>query len=392
MQEITIVGKWSDVSHRCCANSKLQYPIFVTVRFIFLISFCLWAVLSSAQLRLQAGAGIGRVIKHKDGLTFNIPAQATHQTLSCHHRVSGAKAWHHYWGMPSIAHMYERVNYGDDRVLGTAHTLMRGLDMTIARRGSWRLEGQMYTGIAMLTRTFDYLDNPTNNAVGSILNNATRLGLAASVGLGSGWRLGLRSHLLHISNGLTSYPNSGINSWGAALYTSYDILRRQATLQRQPTTADTISRRWVVDLQLHYGRTEHAIPNGPKYAHYLWSAGVGYRYHSLLTLLLGVDHEYKERTYLFYLRDLSPEEEARARAQRLSIWLAHEFLFNRIILRPQIGLYTNAYWPRTDNYYVKIGLHYRVPLVSSSSMTIGIVLKAHQAVADHLSLVVGLRI
>lgn len=347
--------------------------------------------LACGQSSVGLSGGVGGVIKHKSGLTFDIPDRATEWTLSHRYQVSGRKAWHHYWHMPSISHLYQYVNYGDNDVLGSVHALMRGIDIAILRRHRWQVSAHLYSGVGIITQTYDYIDNPTNNAVGSTINNATRLGLTISRQVSDRWAIRYDAHLLHTSNGLYAAPNSGINSWGTSLGLSYSYKADPAKRLVRPAR-DTTYRRLEADLQLHYGRTEHAVPNGPKYPHYVLSGGLAYRYHSLLTVLVGADYEYAGRTYAFHFRDFQTKKVARRRAQRMAIWAAHEFTFDRIVFRQQLGYYLDVFSPVEQSIYFKLGVFYRLPLLDHDILRLGVVLKSHGAVADHASLVLGLRL
>lgn len=361
------------------------------LRLLALFLICLGHSTIGAQPTLSANTGIGRVIKHKSGLTFDIPDRAVEATLRYSDRVSGSKLWHHYWGMPTLSHMYQFVHYGDQAVLGSVHAIMRGLDLPIYERGRLQATLQLYAGVGYITKTFDYIDNPTNNAVGSSINNATRLGVDLQYSMTNRWNVATTAHLLHTSNGLTTSPNSGINSWGASVGLRYQLEQKTKSAER-PTLVDTSYRKWVGDLQVHYGRTEHAVPNGPKYPHYVISAGLGHRYHSLLTALVGLDYEYAGRAYAFHFRDFDTKAEALSQAQRIAIWVAHEFAFDRVVIRPQLGWYTDAFHDSAEPFYIKMGVHYQVVRWRASDLRVGIVLKSHEAVADHLSLVIGCRL
>lgn len=345
-----------------------------------------------AQVYILVDGGLGRAIRHKDGLTFEIPPAASYQGISIRRQVSGTQPWHRWWKMPRLMHQYEHLSYGNRDVLGSAHCLMRGLDMLIASYQRVQLRAQVLTGLSYMSRVYNIIDNPTNNAIGSRINNATRIGTELSFTIHDDWRISAGGHLLHISNGLTSYPNSGINSWSASVGIAYTWMESDDLWSSGYIPADTSYRQWHLDLQGHYGRSELSVANGPKYSNYVISAGIGFQYHHLLTALVGIDYEYKESVYFFFLRDLLPMDQARRRAQRMAIWIANDFLFRRIIFRPQVGFYTERYGPVGDDFYIKVGLHYRVPLPYCSAASIGVVLKAHSTVADHLALVVGLRI
>jgi hypothetical protein len=76
----------------------------------------------------------------------------------------------------------------------------------------------------------------------------------------------------------------------------------------------------------------------------------------------------------------------------MATWVAHEFTFDRIVFRQQLGYYLDVFSPVEPSMYIKLGVFYKIPLLDQDVLRLGVVLKSHAAVADHASLVVGIRL
>lgn len=357
---------------------------------------CLYLAISAATMA-QHSLGVvayhGKVIKHKEDLHFDIPDRSLGIVLSHALQTSGDQAWHHFWGKPEIKHMLHYVHYGDSQVLGSGWAAMRGLDFYLWRKNRWQWQMHFLTGLGYVTKTYDRRENPTNNAIGSHWNNATRIGMDLGLEVAEGWRLGLEAHLLHFSNGRSTTPNSGINTYGIGLGMQYSLDSEQQDQAPHMAYVEPTqdSSRWGLDLQVHLSRTEQIVPGGPKYGNYAVGLALRYRYHPLLTALLGVEYEYKDEIYQFYIRDYATEEESKNHATRTMVTLANDFAFRRLVFRPQVGIYLPYPMHSSDLLYFKLGMHYVLPELVGVQASVGIVLKSHYSVADYVALAIGLR-
>ena len=342
-----------------------------------------------AQDYLGTGFYFGKVVKHKEELSFDIPPRSLQFQLAHKQKVAGNEYWHHFYGQPNINHLYQFVNFGDDEVLGQGHALMKGLDFPILQSRKFSWEVSVYSGIGYISQPFDRVDNPLNNAIGSHLNNATRIGSSVNYPLHDHLDLNLNVHLLHFSNGLSQSPNSGINTWGIGLECFYRLNKKKEVdeLPSKPI----VSNPWVLDINWQFSRSELPVPGGPKYPNHVLAIGGGWQYHPLLTIFMGINYEYRSGQYESFIRDFLSKEEARDRATRTALYIAHEFTFKHLVVRPQIGYYLPYPMEGSEDYYIKMGTLYFFPKIYNIQPYVGVVLKSHSAVAEYVALSTGLR-
>jgi len=336
-----------------------------------------------------------KVIKHRSNLLFDVPDRTHEFRMAYTYRTQGRYKWQRYWNHPTIAVNGVFVDFGDPVVLGRAYGVLPELHFTLTQCKNWRLNLQFGTGIAYLNRPFDAISNPKNNAIGSNLNNISSLKFGLAYDWHPRWATTLSGGLVHFSNGLSSSPNSGINIYGVSLSGSYTFeTPKQADISPNFLNfaeRDTSFKRWIADVQYHYGFTEHPVPGGPKYGVHAFSLGAGYRYTEFMSILMGGEYEFNEGTYTFFRRNFTPEEEALDRARSTIIYVEHELRFGYVFNRLRMGFYLP--WPRDNSrrIYTKVITGLYLPGFKRNARPyIGVLLKTHVAIADYLGIVGGI--
>lgn len=349
---------------------------------------------------LQAQHGISlvyapsKVIKHRETILFDAPERSHEFRLAYTFQTTGKHKWERYWNKPRITINGLFVNYGDKEVLGNAYAILPELHFTLTKWRNFRLNLQFGTGIAYLTKPFNAITNPNNNAIGSNLNNITSLKFGLTYQWNDRWVTTLSTGLVHFSNGLSSSPNTGINIYGLSVGGVYSFgLKEQKEDIPELRTEDEISKykKWVVDFQYHYGFTEHSVPDGPKYGVNAYSLGGGFRYTEFMTVSLGGEYEYNDGRYTFFKRNFYTEAEALDQARSTIIYLEHELRFGRIFNRLRLGFYLP--WPieNSRSMYTKVVTGVYLPKIKGTVQPyIGVLLKTHTAVADYLGFLVGI--
>jgi hypothetical protein len=240
------------------------------IRIAYIICLCIGCYLSSidAQHGISAVYAPSKVLKHKDNLLFDVPALSNEFRLAYTYQTTGENTWERFWKKPRIALNLIYVNFGNE-VLGSAFSLVPELHFTLTSYKRLLLNLQFGTGIAYLTKPYDAVDNPNNNAIGSNLNNTSSLKFGIEYPWNDRFTTSLSTGIVHFSNGLSSSPNSGINIYGASFNINYKFTVRQLKDKESITTRNAEEsltyRKWIIDAQYHYGFTEHTTTGGPKY-------------------------------------------------------------------------------------------------------------------------------
>ncbi len=359
---------------------------------------CLCATLCSASLLAQHGISAtyapSKVIKHRDNLRFDVPSLSNEYRIGYTYQTSGNLSWERFWKKPKVSVNAIYVNFGSE-VLGRAFAIVPELHFSLSRYKKLLINMQFGTGVAYLTKPFDAIDNPNNNAIGSNLNNTTSLKFGLEYPWSDRWTTSISTGIVHFSNGLSSSPNSGINIYGTSLNVNYKISSNRQEIDKaiivRNSEADHPYRKWIVDAQYHYGFTEHSTVGGPKYGVHAISLGGGYRYKEYMTVFAGAEYEYNDGKYTFFKRNFETEEDSRRMAKRSIVYIENEFRYGAVFNRLRLGFYVGWPYAKTKTNYIKVVSGIYLPSIKGYGKPyIGVVLKTHTAIADYLAIMGGI--
>lgn len=334
---------------------------------------------------------VGKVVKHRDGLLYEIPPVSLIFQAGKQIQTDGSKVWHEYWGFPRLERSIHFNIFGDADVLGYAFGAAPGIAFYVYRGRRSSILLHMGAGFAYLTKEYNVLTNPSNNAIGSNINNTTQVKLSYETPIVKNLSLDIGLGLTHYSNGLSSSPNSGINVIGLQLGLKPTIPNR--IIREEMSIASPIlnSRRWGMNGFVSYGVAENGVPGGPKYPIKNYTLGIYYKANPFLKWHAGVDYDYALGDYEFAIRDFQTEETANDLATSTAAFAAVEGLFGDISFRYQMGYYLSLIADKTESVpYSKFNIIYNLPYdFYEVKPYVGILLKTHVAVADYVALQVG---
>lgn len=359
-----------------------------------LVIMNLFAYLAKAQQDMTYSLDIhgGQILRHSEKLLYDIPAFTWATEWSAFYQSDGSKAWHHCQSYPKIGASFWQVNLGDEDILGNAFVFMPKIEIGLLGKDKpLSLKFQLGTGIAYLSKTYDLIDNISNNSIGSHWNNATSLQFKAKYKIQSSWQLSVGAGLLHLSNGASRLPNLGINFLSGHLGVHY-----QPKGTFQINKGECIAKTTAWSIQLHAGMafSEIMAIGGPRYPTYMTSLGGAYHFNDYHRFLIGIEHEFNRGVYEFgrstyFFRNKS---EARVGAQRWMIFIADELYFGAFSILLQVGVY----WKGESAFlnfpvYNRLGLRYHLPPIGKprTRFFAGIYLKSHRFSAEHIALGIG---
>ncbi len=366
----------------------------IRIAYLICLSICFCLASTQAQHGISAVYARSKVIKHRDNLLFDVPSLTNEFRLTYTYQTNGDKAWERFWKKPRIALNGIYVDFGNE-VLGSAFAIVPELHFSLARYKKLLLNMQFGTGVAYLTKPFDPIDNPNNNAIGSNLNNISSLKFGIEYPCNDRLTTSLSTGLVHLSNGLSSSPNTGLNIYGASLNVNYKFkvrnLKDEESISIRNNEESATYRKWIVDAQYHYGFTEHSTTGGPKYGVHAISLGAGYRYKEFMTVLAGAEYEYNDRAYTFFKRNFETEEDSRRMAKRSILYIENEFRYGAVFNRFRLGFYVGWPYAKTKSNYIKVVTGIYLPNIKGYGKPyIGVTLKTHTSIADYLAIMGGI--
>lgn len=356
---------------------------------LLFFTYFLFLNLDAQDLRISYLGG--QIRKHSPTLKYQTPTYSSGIEVSYLIHTTDQKRWQTYWKKPTIDLSAVCIDFGDNQVLGSAYGIIPNIQFYPIRGNRFKLALSFGAGGAYLSRKFDFNTNPLNNAIGSHLNNITRFRLLFIYD-----RFSIGGNLYHFSNGSSYTPNSGINVLLANISYRFNSIKAQPnkTIEYQRkifknnTNREREYKRWGLDIMYVNGFNQAAVPGGPSYDIRSFSLGLYKSLGPFMRLHYGLEYEYNETLYNFFVNDFSTEQEARDLAYNSVLYVGCEFFFGNIGFKPKLGYYLPYPIPESgDPFYIKLETHYypfghdRRP-----SPYIGMALKSHFAVAQYASI------
>jgi len=335
---------------------------------------------------------IGKVVKHREGLLFDVPPVSAIFQMGKVIQTDGAKSWHSYWGYPRLERSVHFNIFGDAEVLGYAIGAAPGVGFYMYRGERSAILLHLGAGFAYLNKEFNAVNNPMNNAIGSNFNNTTQVKISYERPIAQSLSIDVGLGITHYSNGLSSSPNSGINVIGFHLGIKPTMAIRNLSESIFDIETDEIERRWGMNGFVSFGVAEYSVPGGPKYPIKNYSLGVYYQSNPFLKWHVGLDYDYALGNYEFAIRDFQTEKTANAEATSTAAYAAIEGIFGDVSFRYQMGYYLDLLYDKTESVpYSKFNIIYNVPYnFYEVQPYVGILLKTHVAVAEYVAVQVGI--
>ena len=366
---------------------------FHCTTFIFFI-FLMFGTSQSKQL--EVNVMVGKIWKHKSSLLYKTPLVSSAIQISYFRPLRKKGYWDQVWNVPKVGISFMYLSFGDRQVLGNAYAIFPEIKFNLVSKNKFNLGLNSGFGIARLSVVYNEVSNPINNAIGSHINNISKIGLWLEKRAHS-YTYKIGGDFIHFSNGGTQSPNSGIN-----VVTGTIGLIKHFGLEKQSTDQDN-SRHLLPEfkthgfnINYHYGLTEDDVPNGPKYPIHALSLSYFKSFSPRYRLHLGAEYEYNSANYQFAINIFTHQKEAKRQARQIILILANEFFIVNYSFRLQTGFYTN--YPtnfRKGAFYFKLISQYHFKLPKSfpfNKFSIGVMMKSHWAKAENLGLVLGIDI
>lgn len=364
------------------------FSFFIFSPFIFFAqSFANWGIAPCFYY--------GKILKHSPKIAFPIPSSTSGFSCNLIYQTYGKEKWHEWQNYPALGINLGYFNFGDDAILGRAYSFLPNIIIKLNKNEKFNINFTVGTGLAYVSKHFSFIDNPTNNSIGSYFNNISSFQFDARYKLNKHLSISGGLGLTHFSNGASKIPNLGINftslSFGA-VYFPNPIERKDYIPASSPSKP---GRRIGFSAHADMAFIEQAVPGGPKYPIYIASIGGTYALSKVNHFIVGAEYENNKANYYFLLNSTGAETEAEARSlsTRWMVFVADEFYFWPFSLVLQAGTYVDGDpdYP-ISKIYTKLSFRYYFPEFTTNSPRIylGIHLKAHKFTAEYISWGLGI--
>ncbi len=337
----------------------------------------------------------GKIIKHSPKIAYKIPKATSGLSCNFIYKTYGKEKWHEWQNYPGLGINLGYYDFGNDIVLGKAYSLLPNINLRLNKGENFTINFTVGTGFAYISKHFNFIDNSTNNSIGSYFNNISSFQFDSRYKLNKHLSLSGGIGLTHFSNGASQLPNLGINFASlsiGAVYLPFPIDRRDYIPAGTTSKPD---RRIGLSLHGDIAFVEQAIAGGPKYPIYIASLGGTYALSKVNHIILGAEYENNKADYYFLLNstNVSTEAEAYMYSTRWLVFAADEFFFWPFSLVLQAGTYVDGDpdYP-ISKIYTKLSFRYYIPSFGENSprLYLGIQLKAQKFTAEYISWGLGL--
>jgi len=339
----------------------------------------------------------GRIIRHTPKLLFEVPSSSWGLDVNVQFQGDGEKEWQIAQRFPKVGLNAVFYDLGDSQVLGRAYGLAPNLTLSLLDRNNWQVEFLLGTGLAFLDRWYHVNENPTNNGIGSPVNNLTVFKLTVGRTFGQHWDVQVGGSLVHFSNGASQLPNLGLNIPALLLGLRYSPAPLHRSAVKDLTYEKKPGHRWGANVHFGMAFRELSVPGGPKQPVYAATLAAEYRLSKYNHLLIGVDYEYHKDVFQFTRHNFTfhTDEEARQGATRWGLSLSDEIHFGRVALLLQAGWYVSSkHVLALKPMYNKLGLRYFLPGIGKRAHRpyASVTLKSHSITAEYIALGFGMKI
>ncbi|MEY4925727.1 MAG: hypothetical protein RI894_163 [Bacteroidota bacterium] len=342
---------------------------------------------SSAELSL----GIGQIYKHTPNFKAPIRGITSLTELSYEWQTAGAESWHTTHRYPIIGAHLIYADFGDPDIFGQAIGVFPSLSFSNRWRGRrFYSFFRLGFGLAYLTKYYNAVSNPLNNAIGRDWNNVTAARAGVGFRLTPNLELMAGGSFTHFSNGSSQLPNLGINALAPFLSLRYTP---KAIGKYAENKAFLKNPRWHGLFSANYAVEEAIAFGGPRYAYLIGTAGAMYDLNITHHLFALAEYEFSESRYK-WARNVMPEHLSEELAinygSRYSVEVGDEFQFGQFAFSTSVGVYlvsgTNA-----PPVYEKISWRYYFLPEKTTQPFLNIYLKAHDISAVYFGFGGGLR-
>jgi hypothetical protein len=332
----------------------------------------------------------GHIIRHTPKIILNISHPTYAGEVDIEKQTTGTRLWQQYYHYPIFGVGLLYTYYGNP-VLGSSIALFpyMTIHLVTSKIIDWRFT--LADGICYITNPYNVITNPTNNIIGTTINDITRFSTSLQYKPNTHFAIGIGGSFTHFSNGAVAFPNLGINI-PAIDFTGRYTFSTAPRIHTPKSEWPAINRRLQMQFKLGIGWEQHNPPDGPNERVYLAAFSIGRYISRINRLSVGVESGYSTDIYNYIkLEEILPINFASA--VRASAFISDEFLFSRFGLLIHYGYY--FYYPvlKPADTNEKLGLHYyflKYDKKTSNRLFVGIYLSAYQISAEFVETSIGI--
>ena len=213
-QLATCNAKQSNPIHLPHLFSFLFYICFMKRTLLLLLIMGVHALVSSQtnwdNVGIEVRPKVGFLLPHRAVMTHLLTGHSVGGELGFVKQTSGKKEWEEAYRLPRYGASLYFADYGNPLVVGQSLGAFGFIELPMVKYHSWSLNGKLTAGVGVVTKKFDLVENPKNNAIGSHTNALVIIGVNVNKQFKQS-TVSLGIDMTHLSNGATVLPNLGLN-------------------------------------------------------------------------------------------------------------------------------------------------------------------------------------
>ncbi len=391
--------KIEDMSQTSAMITKLIKPLYISsILFVCFISFPCYDV--NAQIprtsflkgwHVAPSYFHGSIFKHTPKFRPEIPHASNAFELNFAKQMNGRREWQQVQRYPFLGVAAGYTHFGNNEVIGHGFSLMPNIELLLLSTQRFSFHFRTGSGLAFLSKHYDYVQNPTNNLVGSSINNISFFSFSGNWLATDKLSFFAGGSFTHFSTGSVQTPNLGINipAWNIGIkytpvpYSPTDFIKKELSV---PT------KKVLFALFAGRGFQEGGVPNGPLYGVYTTEFMVGKMLTRWNKCFAGVMGTYKEAAYTFIRLQEIYTSNYFLNSCAASVYAKDEFLFGFIGVSVAAGYYVYRPSPLEHRFYQKLGMPVYFPpigKIKNDVFSLGVYLTAGGFTADFVSVDAG---
>ncbi len=292
--------------------------------------------------------------------------------------LQDSNSWTKAYHRPRVGFTAFYSTTGNRDLLGDLFGTFAFGDLPFIKNKKNAFTARVGAGLAYVTKVYDLVSNPKNNAMSSHLNVIVQMSLnyrrsfeKTEIGFGVG--------LNHFSNGANKLPNLGLNYPMVNL--TFGRIGSLVKSKSKPFYTDAWQAPWCFGSNFIFSVKEVFPSGGKKYPVFALNGFARKIFSPKLGVEIALDGIYKTAV-LNYLPDF---EKKPVNIFQLGFFAGHVLTFDRFSTILGMGYYFRDRYVPEDRIYHRIGMRYRF----KSNVQIGITLKSNYGKADYVEWSVG---
>lgn len=330
-----------------------------------------YAQLSTSIKGIQLSSKYGFLLPHRSTMGHLLQGHTKFIEAGAVFQMEGKQHWHHHFNMPTVSFMFNYMDFGNREVLGQGFGVQIATYLPYFRKKGWSFGSRLGAGIGYVTKKFDQLENPKNNAIGSNINALVTVGFKVEKQFKKD-ALAVEINMSHLSNGAYKLPNLGLNLPMLGIqYTHYFDDLIYADLN---SDAPILGKKWDWFTQLIVSTKQIYPTGGSNYGIISLTNFVHYNHGLKCKVEMGIDAIYNQSI----IRDVPGDYGAEKNIQ-FGAYMGYVLPVNHIEFLVGMGRYIYNPLDPKGMWYHKLGSRIRL----TERLQANIVIKAHWAKADY---------